>query len=274
MLSITVVSARVLAVGLLLALISVVADAADPIVCPGTYKGHLQGVATDAGSDTGASAIYWSFTVTLVKTDLKGEILNQVEVPNHHGDLAWHDGKVYVAVNLGKFNEEPGQADSWVYVYDANDLSLLSKHEVQEVVHGAGGMEYRDGHFFVVGGLPEGYNENYVYEYDGDFKFIERHVIASGWTKLGIQTTAFFDGFWWFGCYGDPRVLLKADENFQFLEKYVEDWSIGIAPLSAEQCLRGLTTKDEASKLWDGSVVADTPGRTEGQSKPAPEKQG
>ncbi len=274
MLSARVHFARFVPLSLLLALAPLVVHAEDPIACPGTYKGHLQGIATDAGAETEAGAIFWSFTVTLVKTDLKGGILKQVEVPNHHGDLAWHDGKVYVAVNLGQFNQEPGKADSWVYVYDADELTLLSKHEVQEVVHGAGGMEFHNGHFFVVGGLPEGYNENYVYEYDAEFKFIKRHVIASGWTKLGIQATAFFNGSWWFGCYGEPRVLLKADENFQFLDKYVEDWSIGITPLSPDTCLRGLTKRQGEPVVWTGSAVAGTPGLTEGQPKPDAQDKG
>jgi len=41
-------------------------------------------------------------------------------------------------------------------VFDAADLKLLSKHKIPEVVHGAGGMAYHGGRFFVVGGLPEG----------------------------------------------------------------------------------------------------------------------
>ncbi len=72
---------------------------------------------------------------------------------NHHGDLCFRDGKLYVAVNLGKFNDPDGNADSWVYVYDAESLKELARHETQEVLYGAGGIGYRDGHFFVVGGF-------------------------------------------------------------------------------------------------------------------------
>ena len=61
---------------------------------------------------------------------------------NHHGDLCFHDGKLYVAVNLGKFNDPEGNADSWVYVYDAESLKELARHETQEVLHGAGGIGY------------------------------------------------------------------------------------------------------------------------------------
>lgn len=191
--------------------------------CEGIYRHHLQGVCTDD-----KDAIYWSFTTTLVKTDTRGTVLKSVPVANHHGDLCHIDGKIYVAVNLGKFNQPPGQADSWVYVYDAADLSLLAKHETQEVVHGAGGIAAHRGHFFVVGGLPAGVEENYVYEYDQNFRFLTRHTLNSGWTLLGIQTVAFADGCWWFGCYGNPKVLLKADESFRLLGRYEQDASLGI----------------------------------------------
>lgn len=82
----------------------------------------------------------------LVKTDLNGKLLEKVPVANHHGDLCVHDGKLHVAVNLGKFNDPEGNADSWVYVYDAKTLKEIARHEVQEVFHGAGGIGFRDGH--------------------------------------------------------------------------------------------------------------------------------
>src|SRR5690606_21202490 len=106
-----------------------------------------------------AGGIYWSFTTRLVKTDRQGSVLHEVPVANHHGDLCTVDGKIYVAVNLGKFNDPDGNADSWIYVYNAEDLSLLDKHAVQEVFHGAGGIGAHDGRFYVVGGLPSGLDE-------------------------------------------------------------------------------------------------------------------
>ena len=201
------------------------------VTCEGTYPHHLQGVCVDA------DAIYWCFTTTLVKTTQDGKILKQIPVENHHGDLCWHDGQLYVALNLGKFNDPKGNANSWVYVYNASDLSLVSRHETQEVFYGAGGIGYRDGHFFVVGGLPEGIEENYVYEYDDQFKFIRRHVIRSGHTKLGIQTATFAHGRWWFGCYGDPKILLVTDADFQMLGRYQYDCSLGIAGVSGGKFL-------------------------------------
>lgn len=196
------------------------------VTCEGTYQHHLQGICADQ------KAIYWSFTTTLVKTDLDGKLLKKVPVANHHGDLCCHDGKLFVAVNLGKFNDPNGNADSWVYVYDAATLKELARHEVQEVFHGAGGIGIRNGHFFVVGGLPDGFAENYVYEYDAQFKFQKKHIIKCGHTHLGIQTATFANDRWWFGCYGDPRILLVTDADFNMQGRYEYDCSLGIVGLA------------------------------------------
>jgi len=195
------------------------------VECEGTYAHHLQGVCIDDRS------IYWSFTTTLVKTDTDGKVIKKIPAVNHHGDLCYHDGKIFVAVNLGKFNDPNGNADSWVYVYDQG-LNLLAKHEVQEVFHGAGGISVRGDHFFVVGGLPNGVQENYVYEYDQDWKFVKKHVIASGHTLLGIQTAAFAHDRWWFGCYGQPAIMLITDKDFQMIGRYEYNCSLGIEGLA------------------------------------------
>ena len=200
--------------------------------CEGTYRHHLQGICTDD-----RASVYWCFTTTLVKTDPAGKVQKQVEVANHHGDLCHHDGKLYVAVNLGRFNDPQGNADSWVYIYDADDLSLIAKHETQQVFHGAGGIGFRDGRFYVVGGLPDGVQENYVYEYDAGFKFIKKHVVRSGHTLLGIQTAAFAHDRWWFGCYGDPKILLVTDAEFKMQGRYEFDCSLGIAGLPGGRLL-------------------------------------
>jgi hypothetical protein len=119
-----------------------------------------------------------------------------------------------------------------VYVYRADDLAELARHKTHEVVYGAGGIAYHDSRFIVIGGLPIGVEENYAYEYDGDFRFIKRHVIKSGYTLMGIQTAAYSAGFWWFGCYGKPQVLLKTDESFRLVGKYLFDCSLGIVGLA------------------------------------------
>lgn len=222
------------------------------VTCEGTYQHHLQGICADK------DAIYWCFTTTLVKTDLDGKLLKKVPVANHHGDLCHHDGKLFVAVNLGKFNDPKGNADSWVYVYNASDLSFVSKHETQEVFHGAGGIGFRNDHFFVVGGLPDGVEENFVYEYDGDFKFLKKHVIKSGHTHLGIQTATFANDRWWFGCYGSPKILLVTDADFKLIGRHEYDCSLGIVGLPDGRFLSASGRSEK--NVFTGSVrlaVAD-----------------
>lgn len=235
------------------------------IVCEGTYRSHLQGMTTD-----GKGALYWSFTQDLVKTDMAGKVLKHIAVRSHHGDPTYHDGKLYVAVNLGKFNEEPGEAGSWVYVYDGRDLSPISKHPVPEVVHGAGGMAYRKGRLIIVGGLPKSYRENYLYEYDADLKFIKRHVLKSGYTLLGIQTASYADGTWWLGCYGN--VLLKADDSFRLIGKYNFDGAYGIVKIADDHYIVGRCF----DKSRRGKAISARPDPTKGMvlSQPDTKKTG
>jgi hypothetical protein len=213
----------------------------ESVDCQGVYPRHLQGVCTNH-----KNAIYWSFTDYMVKSDLKGNVEKKIPVDNHHGDLCFYDNKVYVAVNLGKFNQPPGQADSWIYVYDAETLDELSRHKVPELVHGAGGMACDGKRFIIVGGLPEGYDENYLYEYDLDLNYKCRHEIP-GYTLLGIQTAAFSNNQWWFGCYGSPQYTLKTNSNFKLKGKWAFDCSLGIERLSDTRFLtgRGTCKKDE-----------------------------
>lgn len=196
------------------------------ISCAGTYTGHLQGVCIDPEGN-----IYWSFTTTLVKTDIGGSVLMKIPVVSHHGAPCYVDGKLYVAVNLGKFNEAKMSADSWVYVYDAANLSPLRKQRVGEVIYGAGGIAHHKGKFLVVGGLPEGFDENYLYEYDEDLIFTRKISLISGYTTKGIQTATYSDGYWWFGCYGSPEVLLKVDSQFKTISKFSFDCTLGLVPV-------------------------------------------
>jgi outer membrane protein assembly factor BamB len=228
------------------------APAFQAVRCEGVYPHHLQGICTN-DKDT----IFWSFTDELVKSDTTGTVLKKVPVPNHHGDLCYHDGKLYVATNLGRFNDSKGNADNWVYVYNAEDLSFVKKHRASEVVHGAGGIAYHDSRFFVVGGLPQDVQENYVYEYDRDFKFLKKHVLKSGYTLLGIQTATFAEGHFWFGCYG--RKLLKADTSFKLIGKYDFDCGLGIVGIPGEKFLvaSGTKVKDKGHTGEASVAVAD-----------------
>ena len=157
---------------------------APPVVtCEASCAGdHLQGMATDGKS------LYWGFGTEIIKTDLNGRKIGTTgRVKYHHGGPCVVDGVVYAAANHGKFNTET-EADSWVYSYKADDLKFVKRWKVPELRHGAGGMTFHDGRFYVVGGLPEGYGVNFVYEYSKDFTFIARHVLETGYPE-GLDST-------------------------------------------------------------------------------------
>ena len=220
------------------------------VLCAGTYKNHLQGIASDNSGN-----FYWSFTTKLVKTDVHGKELAKVDTPYHSGDLTWHDGKVYMPFANGRWNTEGGGAHSFIHVYDGQTLALLSKHSIPELIYGAGGVEYYDGRFFVVGGLPKGYQENYVYEYTDTFQFVKRHTIKSGYTSVGIQTICRGDdGTWWLGFYHAQAGTLRTDGAFSLLKKHAFDTSIGIARTSEKGIFWVATTKKNEQGAYTGSV--------------------
>lgn len=128
----------------------------------------------------------------------------------------------------------------WSMTYDAEDLSLLARHPVSEVVYGAGGIAFADGRFIVVGGLPDGMGENYIYEYDRDFTSGRKIVPKTGQTFKGIQTAAFDGDRWWFGCYAKSdfaEVLIRTDRTFGAIQSFSFDGSTGIVPLDRDTLL-------------------------------------
>ena len=164
-----------------------------------------------------------------------------------------------------------GGADSTLSVYDADSLKELSKHETQEVFHGAGGIGYRNNRFFVVGGLPDSVQENYVYEYDQQFKFLKKHIIKSGHTHLGIQTATYAHNRWWFGCYGSPQVLLVTDSDFNMKGRYEIDCSLGVEGMTKGRLLIA-GGKCDRSKGCTGNVKTALPDDKKGFLLPVPDK--
>ena len=104
-------------------------------------------------------------------------------------------------------------------------------------------MVFHNGKFFVVGGLVPGIEENYLYEYTPEFEFVQRHVLSSGYTLMGIQTVEYENGNWWFGCYGEPTVLLQANEQLEIVGKSNFDASLGIAALPGGKMMIGTNTR-------------------------------
>lgn len=214
------------------------------VECEGIYSRHLQGIATN-----GTDAIFWSFTDKLVKTDAAGKILRSVDVPSHHGDLTHADGKIYVAVNLGPFNQAAGGADSWIYEYDAGTLERLARHAVPEVVYGAGGLTYHEGRFFVVGGLPKTETKNFVYEYSDAFAHLATHELPTGYTDRGIQVVTFAHDHWWLCTYhsldgrANTRQVFKVGQKWNAVRSFSFDAPLGLEPLSDGRFLVGLNRR-------------------------------
>lgn len=189
------------------------------VECEGDYDGHLQGVASDGAN------LFWSFTDVLVKTDRSGHVVRKADVPRHSGDLCVRDSIIYVATNLGRFNTE-NEAKSSVCAYRMEDLSKVGEWPLPELIHGAGGMTFANGRFYVVGGLPKSHMKNYVYEYTEDFVFVRRHELDSGPTLLGIQTAHFSGGRFYFGCYGG--IVLVAPPSLDSVGKFSAECSMGL----------------------------------------------
>jgi hypothetical protein len=133
-----------------------------------------------------------------------------------------------------------------------------------------------DNRGFVVGGLPDGVEENYVYEYDEGFRFVKRHVVASGHMHLGIQTATFAHGRWWFGCYGQPQVLLVTDAAFQMLGRHQFDCSLGIEGLPEGRLLAagGRCDRNDTSNGCTGFARIVVPDPERGLTPPTPTKDG
>lgn len=231
----------------------------NPIVCEGEYPEHLQGVCSDG------NFFYWSWTTFLVKTDLDGKLVNRVKVHSHHGDLCFYDSKLFVAVNLGKFNEaSPDEADSWIYVYDAGSLEELERYRLPEVVHGAGAVAHDGDKFMVAGGLPDGYNENSIYEYDHRFRFLVEHNVSSGYTWRGIQTLTYADRCWWAGIYhtsGDTGALLQIDDRMNFITKFDVNASLGIVRNSPQTFLVASNKRLVPNGVFKGQLSLYVPNR-------------
>ena len=237
-----------------------VARAPDEIRCDGVFGRHLQGVATDG------SSIWWSFTVELVRTDLAGRVQCVRRVPKHHGDLCHVDGKVYVAVNFGPFNRDKG-GDGKVLAYDANTLEPCGEWPVPELVHGAGGMTFAKGNFFLVGGLPSTHESNYVYVYDTRFKFLRRVALTTGNTFMGIQTAAYEDGELLFGVYGwkgNPPGTLHCPLDLKSVVRRDINSSTGLVKLFGKYYV-GKTSCDDMGNNARGWLVRvpDWPGEVE-----------
>lgn len=189
---------------------------------------HLQGVCTN-----NSDKLYFSFNSKLIQTDLTGKVLRSTLVTHHHGDICYNNGKLYVAVEFGNFNDAAGTSNSRVYEYDSETLDFIKSYTITQTIYGCGGIATDGTRFILVGGLPStGFIENYLYEYDMNFQFVAKHTLASGYTTMGIQTACYANNKWWFGTYGTPNKVLRTDNQFGNLAIFNFSCAFGIAGIS------------------------------------------
>jgi hypothetical protein len=213
----------------------------------GLYQQHVQGL------DVYGNFVYWSLNDSLLKTDLDGRIQVQVPVKSHHGDLCVSDGRLLVAVNFTEFDNPSGGADSWLYVYSLDGLTLLQSLPIPEVRFGAGGVGCGDGRIIVVGGLPAGQTHNVIYEYTTGLRLISERKLEGGYSVQGIQTATFGDSHWWFGAYGGA--LFKVSRNFSTVSRFSFDASFGISAAASGLYYVLPSRSPTASGLWGNQVA-------------------
>ena len=185
----------------------------DEIVLPGEYLGHLQDVCMDG------SFIYWAHTQYIVKTDLRGNLVDSVETEGHNAGCAVRNGRLYVAVC--PLVPPPGvQLDiaPWtkrsrlqIDEYDAKTLTLVARH-VMPANDRAGSLAILDDGTFVVGCLrPDDISKSQVrfHHVSADFKVLSTHVVDDMEIPMGIETIKLIDGYLYMMCYYGPT--LKVD---------------------------------------------------------------
>ena len=185
---------------------------------------HMQGFTSGNGF------MYWSFTDSLVKTNLKGTMRAQVEVRGGHlGGLDYFDGRIYASF-LG--NALPGHAwEDWtafkIYVFDADDLHLIKSinldicDEYKSIActpSDTRGFQAIDGvaiapdpvtgdeRMFVACALYTGekYDNQIILEFTLNGDYITEYHIKTGNTVYGIQNLDHdrTTGEFWFTTYG------------------------------------------------------------------------
>jgi hypothetical protein len=189
---------------------------------------HLQGFSSDSGK-----YMYWSFTDSLVKTDMKGTALAEVPIDSGHlGDIDFYDGVIYASF-LGQ--ALPGHDwDDWtsfcVYMFAAEDLKLiniLKLEECEKYFSVKGSKDDKRG-FCGIDGITVGrdvatgerklqiacgmlsdksYTKQVILQYslDGNFKYKyeKEYHIETGNTVFGIQNLDYDEetGRYWFTTY-------------------------------------------------------------------------
>jgi len=230
----------------------------------GAYKGHLQDVWWDGGTN-----LWWAHTRQILRTDTTGRILAKADVEEHNAGCEVRDGKLYVAVCLmqdktgGKTTPE---CRVQVNVHDAMSLKLLEKH-VLDVNDRAGSLAILPDGSFVVGCLrPPDIAPTQVrlHRISPDFKLISSHVIDNVEVKLGIETVKYHDGELYLHMYapGGLTVVL-APTTFKEKHRFRRDGACGLV-VDGGQVWRGVSRQDPTLKTFTSKLVCEPFAAAEG----------
>jgi hypothetical protein len=227
---------------------------ADEIKLEGDYKGHLQDVVLAAER----GAIYWAHTCNFLKTDLTGKVLKNIEVPGHHAGTALVEGKLYVAVcpmqskTGGKTTPE---CRVNVYVYDANTLDFVTKHELEQNDR-SGSIALLPSGEWLVGCLRgKGITESQVrtHRYAKDFTYLGPVVWDLGRKiKLGIETIHVYNGAAYLGI--NPNLLVKLDAELKEAEHFRSGGQMGWF-ICGDAMWTGKSKKNKGSGKWESALI-------------------
>lgn len=174
--------------------------------------------------------MYWSFTNSLVKTNMQGTMMCQVRITGGHlGDIDYHDGKIYASyLGMPLPGHEWGDWSGFkIYVFDAEDLKVLDIlnmdicDELKKVartesdIYGFRGIDGvaiapdtetgEDKMFVACATWPnEKYKNEIIFKCDMSARLEKMYLVPTGNTMLGIQTLDYDadNKEFWFTTYG------------------------------------------------------------------------
>ena len=188
-------------------------------------KSHIQGIAlTD-------DVIYLSHIEGITKIDWTGNVITNVEVRRHMGDIEVVDGLVYGALGKTKDPHKGLGGTAYVTTFRADDLAHVGEDVcLRHVAPGIDGIAYLNGFFYVGGGRLGGKKSpvrNLVVKLDRSLKPVKSANLDRGWkTWFGIQDVAAVDGeiylFFYPKAATDPSCVV-VDEELNWL-RTVDLW--------------------------------------------------
>ncbi|HRR35255.1 MAG TPA: hypothetical protein P5026_14225 [Kiritimatiellia bacterium] len=238
-----------------------VADAAladaKEIRLEGVYKGHLQDVWWDGGTN-----LWWAHTGQILRTDTTGRIITQVHVKEHNAGCEVRDGKLYVAVCLMQ-NKTGGKTTPecrvQVNVHDALSLKLLEEH-VLDINDRAGSLAILPDGSFVVGCLrpPDiALTQVRLHHISPDFKLISSHVIDNVQVKLGIETIKYHNGELYLHMYAAGGLTVVLDPTtFKEKRRFCRNGAYGLI-FDGEQVWRGISIRNQTDKTYTSKLVCE-----------------